>query len=166
MDTMKITKQADWLEDNVPNIVDKKAKLDVPAIYASLNDLAILRQPVEKYFDMTEEEYYENESDHKLTLQDADYKLNQLHDRILVNHVDGSFSDSKIHFTYNHEDPYANGEYTPKNDLHTIEYALEVIGAVANNTIIGDLRNNLSKDAVLTISLAANAVDNWQKGNN
>ena len=68
-----------------------------------------------------------------------------------------------MHFTYNHDDPYANQKYDVVSDLHTLEYGLEIIGAIQANTILADLRNNLSQDAVLSLGLAAHAVEQWQK---
>ncbi|RHW48619.1 hypothetical protein DS832_00680 [Bombilactobacillus bombi] len=165
MQAEAVSQMADWLEDHVSEIVAHKTQLDVQKINEIIDDLAILRHPVQEYLTMTEEQYYENESDHQLTLQNDKQPLSKLQDRVLVNHVDGSFAKSEINFTYNHEHPFAGGQYDVTNDLHTIEYALEVIGAVVANTIMADVRNNLSQDAVLSIALAAAAVDNWQQNN-
>ncbi|UQS82010.1 hypothetical protein MOO45_07420 [Bombilactobacillus folatiphilus] len=163
METKTLSQLADWLEENSLKISSREEYLDVQKVYELLDELAILRQPVQNYFEMTEKNYYENESDHRLTLQHKNQVLRQLQDRILVNHVDGSFIKSEINFDYNHENPYREGTYNVQTDLHLIEYALEVIGAVVANTIKSDVRNNLSPDAVLSIALAAQAVAQWQK---
>lgn len=163
METQTISQLADWLEEHSAQIVAQTETLDVQKIYELLDGLAILRQPVQNYLTMTEEQYYQNESDHRLTLQHEQQTLAQLQDRILVNHVDGSFINNEINFDYNHENPYQTGNYDAQSDLHLIEYALEVIGAVASNTLMSDLRNNLSPDAVLSIALAANQIGQWQK---
>lgn len=112
---------------------------------------------------MTEDDYYQNESDHLLTLQSPDHKLSELHDRVQVNHVDGSLDAHEVNFSYNHEDPFASGEYKAKTDIDLVSFAFTVIGAVYDNTIVADVRNSLSKDAVLSIGLAAYAIEAWQK---
>ncbi|UQS83084.1 hypothetical protein [Bombilactobacillus thymidiniphilus] len=165
MKSDKVSQLADWLEDNVEQIVAHKQYLDVQKVYELLDNLAVLRQPVQDYLTMTEEDYYENESDHRLTLHNSEQVLADLADRVLVNHVDGSFINSEINFSYNHENPYFTENYDVQVDLHLIEYALEVIGAVASNTIMSDVRNNLSPDAVLSVALAAHAVGKWQQKN-
>lgn len=165
MQAEALSQMGDWLEDHATAIAAGKAQLDVQAINDLLDNLGVLRHPVQEYLIMTEEQYYENESDHRLTLQNEKQPLSELKDRVLVNHIDGSLANSELNFTYNHEHPYANGTYNLTNDLHTIEYALEVIGAVTANTIMADVRNNLSQDAVLSVALAAHAVGQWQKNN-
>ncbi|MFD1418580.1 hypothetical protein [Companilactobacillus keshanensis] len=162
MNSETISEFADWIYKNSKDVEKKAAKLDVEKVYELIDNLAILRKPIKEYFDMTEEDYYQNESDHRLTLQNPTSKLNELHDRVQVNHVDGSLSGHDINFTYNHEDPYADGEYKAKTDIHLIEYAFTVIGAVYDNTIVSDVRNALSNDAVLSIGLAAKAIEEWQ----
>lgn len=162
MNSDTISEFADWIYKNSKEIENKSTKLDTQKVYDLINDLEILRKPIKEYFDMTEEDYYQNESDHRLTLQNSTGTLGELHDRVQVNHVDGSFSGHDINFTYNHEDPYADGEYKVKTDIHLIEYAFTVIGAVYDNTIVSDIRNALSNDAVLSIGLAAKAIEEWQ----
>ncbi|MBA1395268.1 hypothetical protein EQ500_15605, partial [Lactobacillus sp. XV13L] len=107
MQAQTVSQMADWLEDHVPEIAARKLKLDVQKIDDLIDSLEILRHPVKDYLTMTEEQYYENESDHHLTLKHEQNQLQQLHDRVLVNHVDGSFTKSELNFTYNHEHPYA-----------------------------------------------------------
>lgn len=160
-----LSKMADWLEDHATAITTGQVQLDVQTINNLIDGLGVLRHPVQKYLRMTEEQYYENESDHRLTLQNEKQPLSELKDRVLVNHVDGSLTNSELHFTYNHEHPYANGTYNVINDLNTIVYALEVIGAVTANTIMADVRNNLSQDAVLSVALAVYSIGKWQKSN-
>ena len=106
---------------------------------------------------MTEEQYYEAESDHKLTLIKMDSKLTNLHDRILTNHVDGFVDKDEINLTYNHENPYEDDLYDPTTDYREIVYSLKVIGAV-QAIAAKDLQEVLSKDAVLSIGLAAYAL--------
>ncbi|MGR3742421.1 hypothetical protein [Companilactobacillus sp. DQM5] len=163
MNFSEISEFASKLYDDTKDIENKKKKLDVEKIYEFIDEISLLRKPIKEYFDMTENEYYEEESDHGLTLQDKDQKLSQLHDRVLLNHVDGSMTKEEINFTYNHENPYDDdGKYQPIEDLHIISFAFEIIGAVSANTRIGNIRNILSRDALLSIGLAANAVDQWQ----
>lgn len=108
---------------------------------------------------MTEDQYYESESDHKLTLVNLSEKLTDLHDRILTNHVDGYVDKDQIHLTYNHENPYEDDFYNPEVDYHVITYSLKVIGAV-QSVAAKDLQGVLSKDAVLSLGLATYALAN------
>ncbi|MFD1472182.1 hypothetical protein [Companilactobacillus mishanensis] len=163
MNSDTISKLGEWLDDNVSNIEDKSVRLDAQRIYDVLDDLEVLRKPIKEYFDMTEDDYYQNESDHRLTLQHPDAKLSELHDRVLVNHIDGSLADHEVNFTYNHEDPFIDGDYKAKTDLDFINYSFIVIGAVYANTIVADVRNTISKDAILSIGLAAKAIADWQE---
>ncbi|PMD67901.1 hypothetical protein [Companilactobacillus nuruki] len=159
MNSETISNLADWLYTNRTKIEDKSEEFDAQKVYDILDSLEVLRKPIKDYFDMTEDDYYQNESDHRLTLQNPDNKLIELHDRVQVNHVDGSLAGHEINFTYNHEDPYADGNYKVKTDINLIDYSFTVIGAVYDNTIIADLRNAISKDAILSIGLAAHAVE-------
>ncbi|WP_334329618.1 hypothetical protein [Companilactobacillus sp. HBUAS59699] len=162
MDSETISKLAEWLDKNDKDIEKKSEKFDAQKVYEIIDSLEVLRKPIKDYFDMTEDDYYQNESDHRLTLQNPTHKLGELHDRVQVNHVDGSLSEHDINFTYNHEDPYAEGEYKAKTDLNLVTYSFVVIGAVYNNTIVADVRNSISKDAILSIGLAAHAIEEWQ----
>ena len=163
MNSETISTVAEGLYTDRKKIEDKSQKFDATEVYDILDSLEVLRKPIKEYFDMTEDDYYQNESDHRLTLQHPDHKLSELHDRVQVNHVDGSLDGHEINFTYNHEDPYAEGEYKVKTDINLINYSFTVIGAVYDNTIVADVRNSLSKDAVLSIGLAAHAVEAWQE---
>jgi len=162
MNSETISNLADWLFTNRKELEDKSVKFDAQKVYDILDSLGVLRKPIKEYFDMTEDDYYQNESDHRLTLQNPTHKLSELHDRVQVNHVDGSLDAHEINFTYNHEDPYAGGDYKVKTDLNLVSFAFTVIGAVYDNTIVADVRNSLSKDAVLSIGLAAHAIEAWQ----
>lgn len=162
MNSETISTLADWLYINRKKIEDKSEKFDAQKVYDILDSLEVLRKPIKEYFDMTEDDYYQNESDHRLTLQNPDQKLSELHDRVQVNHVDGSLEGHDINFTYNHEDPYAEKEYQVKTDINLVNYSFTVIGAVYDNTIVADVRNSISKDAILSIGLAAHAIEEWQ----
>jgi len=162
MNSETISNLADWLATNKKKIEDKSQKLDAQKVYDILDALEVLRKPIKEYFDMTEEDYYQNESDHRLTLQNPKNKLSELHDRVQVNHVDGSLDAHEVNFTYNHEDPYVSGDYKVKTDLNIVNYSFTVIGAVYDNTIVADVRNSLSRDAILSIGLAAHAIEEWQ----
>ncbi|AKP03139.1 hypothetical protein [Companilactobacillus pabuli] len=162
MNSETISTLADWLYTNRKKIEDKSEKFDAQKVYNILDSLEVLRKPIKEYFDMTEDDYYQNESDHRLTLQNPDQKLSELHDRVQVNHVDGSLEGHDINFTYNHEDPYAEKEYQVKTDINLVNYSFTVIGAVYDNTIVADVRNSISKDAILSIGLAAHAIEEWQ----
>lgn len=162
MNSETISTLADWLYTNRKKIEDKSEKFDAQKVYNILDSLEVLRKPIKEYFDMTEDDYYQNESDHRLTLQNPDQKLSELHDRVQVNHVDGSLEGHDINFTYNHEDPYAEKEYQVKTDINLVNSSFTVIGAVYDNTIVADVRNSISKDAILSIGLAAHAIEEWQ----
>ena len=85
--------------------------------------------------------------------------MRELSDRILTNHVDGYVDQDEINLTYNHEDPLQDGSYDRATDLHVLLYSLKVIGAV-RAIAPNDLKKVLSKDAVLSLGLAANALVN------
>ena len=162
MNSETISKLAEKLYEDRKQIEDKSQAFDAQEVYDILDSLEVLRKPIKEYFDMTEDDYYQNESDHRLTLQNPNQKLSELHDRVQVNHVDGSLDAHEINFTYNHEDPYTGGDYKVKTDLNLVSFAFTVIGAVYDNTIVADVRNSLSKDAVLSIGLAAHAIEDWK----
>ncbi|MCH4009855.1 hypothetical protein [Companilactobacillus sp.] len=163
MNSETISELGEWLDQNAKQIEDKSVEFDPQRVYNVIDNLEVLRKPIKEYFDMTEEDYYENESDHQLTLQKPDAKLSELKDRVLVNHIDGSLADHQVNFTYNHENPFPDGQYDAKVDVNMINYSFIVIGAVFANTIIADVRNSISRDAILSIGLAAKALDDWQK---
>ena len=138
-------------------IINGQQDLNTKRIYNEINSLGILDKPIEEYFDMTQDEYYNSESDGKLTLLHLDQPLSELSDRILTNHVDGYVDKDEINLTYNHEDPLQDGSYDRATDLHVLLYSLKVIGAV-RAIAPDDLKKVLSKDAVLSLGLAAAAL--------
>lgn len=154
LDTMML---ADDLALSQAKVLSGEQSLDPEAIYQVIDNLHVLHNPIKDYFKMTEEQYYEAESDHKLTLLHLDHQLVDLHDRILTNHVDGYVDKDQIHLTYNHENPYEDDLYNPEVDYHVLVYSLKVIGAV-QAIASKDLQEVLSRDAVLSLGLAANAL--------
>ena len=106
---------ADWLEENMTAIIDRKVSLNVSEIFAVLDGFGVLNNPVAKYLDITEETYYQSESDHKLTLSDDRKLLMDVTDRIMVTHVDGILADNKVNFEYSHEAVYED-QYLVKRD--------------------------------------------------
>ena len=163
MNSETISELGEWLDDNASGVEDKSVNFEAQRVYDVIDNLEVLRKPIKEYFDLTEEDYYENESDHRLTLQSPNSKLSELKDRVLVNHIDGSLAKHEVNFTYNHENPFPDGEYKPEVDVNLVQYSFIVIGAVFANTIIADVRNSISKDAILSIGLAAKALEDWQK---
>lgn len=164
MEKLSISELADWLEANMQAIAAKKIQFDPTRVYPLLDALHVLPASVTTYFDMTQEQYYEQVSDHELNLVNGQKaKLADIKDRYMVNHVDGVLSDDNINFAYNHENAYPNGEYDVTQDLHVLTYGLEVVGAVA--TINVDLvTRDLSRDAVISLALAAQHIAAWQSG--
>lgn len=148
---------ADDLALSIDKLASKEQDFAADEVYQVIDQLEILQDPIRDYFDKSEEEYYEQESDHKLTLLNLDQKLGELHDRILTNHVDGFVDKDEINLTYNHEDPYEDGMYNRITDLHVLVYSLKVIGAV-EAIAAEDLKRVISKDAVLSLGLAAHAL--------
>ena len=65
LDTMML---ADDLALSQDKILNGEQDFDAEAVYKVIDNLGVLNNPIKDYFDMTEEEYYEAESDHKLTL--------------------------------------------------------------------------------------------------
>jgi hypothetical protein len=158
MDKFAIMTLADDLALSQDQILNGQQDLDTKRINKALDSLKVLANPVQSYLDDSQESYYNSdESDHKLDLLHLSEPMAAVHDRILTNHVDGFVDQNKIHLTYNHEDPYADGVYDPEVDFHVLSYSLKVIGAVYS-VDPDDLRKVLSKDAVLSIALAANAL--------
>lgn len=154
MDKLEIMQLADDLSKDQDKILSGEEKLDVERIYKAIDGLGVLENSITTYFDLTEEQYYETESDHLLTLTRLSHKLSEMHDRILTNHVDGYVDKDEINLTYNHENPFTDGNYSARDDMHVLVYSLKVIGAVY--TIAEqDLKSVLSKDAVLSLGLAA-----------
>lgn len=161
MDQFSISNLADWLEAHNDDLMAKKTQLDPNKVYAIVDYLKVLKKPAEKYLHMKQADYYTIESDHKLNLPDDNAPLTATHDRIMVNHVDGSIKNDQLNFTYNHE-PVFDGGYTPQRDLNIVKYGLEVIGAVAISGHIETVSAALSPDAVLTLVLAATAFSSYQ----
>lgn len=157
MEKLTTMELADELAEAQDKILNGEAKLDTGRVYQAIDDLGVLNDPISNYFDRTEDEYYETESDHYLALTNLTGKLGDLHDRILTNHVDGFVDKDEINLTYNHENAYVEDNYVPRTDLHVLVYGLKVIGAV-EAIAAADLRNVLSKDAVLSFGLAAHAL--------
>lgn len=157
MERLETMQLADDLAKAQDKILSGEEKLDVDRVYKVIDGLGVLENPITSYFDLTEEQYYETESDHLLTLTRLSHKLSEMHDRILTNHVDGYVDKNEINLTYNHENPYADGNYSAREDMHVLVYSLKVIGAVY--TIADkDLKAVLSKDAVLSLGLAAHTL--------
>ncbi|MEY4716005.1 hypothetical protein [Lacticaseibacillus paracasei] len=161
MDQFSISNLADWLEAHNDDLMAKKTQLDPNKVYAIVDYLKVLKKPAEKYLHMKQADYYTIESDHKLNLPDDNAPLTATHDRIMVNHVDGSIKNDQLNFTYNHE-PVFDGGYTPQRDLNIVKCGLEVIGAVATSGHIETVSAALSPDAVLTLVLAATAFSSYQ----
>src|SRR5699024_11452282 len=105
-------------------IINSQQDLNTKRIYNEINSLDILDKPIEEYFDMTQDEYYNSESDGKLTLLHLDKPLRELSDRILTNHVDGYVDQDEINLTYNHENLLPDGCYDLATDLHVLLYSV------------------------------------------
>lgn len=164
MEKLAISDLADWLEANMQTIIDKEIQFDPTRVYPLLDDLHVLPASVTTYFDMSQEQYDEKVSDHKLNLAtNSKDKLSDITDRYMVNHVDGVLSEGDVHFTYNHENTDVNGQYDVMQDLHVLTYGLEVVGAVATINV-NLITHDLSKDAVMSLALAAQHIANWQSG--
>lgn len=149
---------ADELTLDRDNIV-KNHVFDAQKIYQLLDSFQFLDHPAKDYLEMTEEDYYDKESDKLLTLQEPKVLLKDLHDRILTNHVDGFVEKDDINLTYNHEDPYLDHKYSRETDFEVLSYSLKVISAL--EAIIGtdEIKKFWSKDAALSLALAAYNLD-------
>lgn len=88
MESLNTIKLADELTIKQDDILADTAKLNADAIYQLIDELKVLKHPIQEYFEMSQDEYYSSESDHQLTLLDMNNKLVDLHDRILTNHVE------------------------------------------------------------------------------
>jgi hypothetical protein len=159
MEKLAIMTLADDLAANQESILNKEIDFDAEAVYQAIDSLKVLHNPIKEYFKMTQEEYYDTESDHKLTLINLSEQLTDLHDRILTNHVDGFVDQNEINLTYNHENPYEDDFYNNVVDFQVITYGLKVIGAV-QAIAAKELQEVLSKDALLSIGLATYSLAN------
>lgn len=162
MEATAISEMADWLEAHVDDIVGKNTALDTDKIYALLDALKVLPRPVATYLEMTQEKYYEDGSSHDLDLDGGKALVGEVHDRLMVNHVDGTLPENQIRFTYNHEDVYQDG-YAPCRDCQILMYALEVLGAVAGVHGFDLFADNVKSDAVVSIALSAKTLADWQQ---
>ncbi|QNQ81730.1 hypothetical protein [Lactobacillus sp. PV012] len=159
MDNLTTMTLTDELATKQDEIISGQESLNLSKIYDEINSLGILAKPIQDYFEMTQDEYYNSESDGKLNLLQLNEKLGSLSDRILTNHVDGYVDKDEINFTYNHENPTTDGIYDRKTDFNVLLYSLKVIGAV-RAIAPNELKKALSKDAVLSLGLAAHALAN------
>ena len=160
MELKNINDFATKLYDDADDIVKSAKDFDAQQVYDIVDEISVLNDKAIKYLTMSQADYYEEESDHKLTLQEPKAMLKDLDDRIVVNHVDGSPTESNINFEYNHENPLdEHGNYDVKSDLLLISYSLQVVGAIYSNTTKANVRNNLSRDALVSLVIAANSVD-------
>lgn len=159
MEKLAIMTLADDLAANQESILNQEIDFDAEAVYQAIDSLKVLHNPIKEYFKMTQEEYYDTESDHKLTLINLSEQLTDLHDRILTNHVDGFVDQNEINLTYNHENPYEDDFYNNVVDFHVVTYGLKVIGAV-QAIAAKELQAVLSKDALLSIGLATYSLAN------
>ena len=158
MENLTTMNLADELAASQDKIINGEENLDLKKIFSEIDSLNILDKPIEDYLAMKAEDYYD-ESDSKLTLLDMNQPLSQVEDRILTNHVDGYVDKNEINLTYNHENPFEDGNYDRATDFHVLLYSLKVIGAVRAVDAV-DLQKVLSKDAVLSLGLAANTLAN------
>lgn len=158
MENLTTMNLADELASSQDQIISGEERLDLEKIFTEIDNLHILDKPIKDYLSMKSEDYYD-ESDSKLTLLNMDQPLSEVEDRILTNHVDGYVDKNEINLTYNHENPFEDGNYDRATDFHVLLYSLKVIGAVRAVDAV-DLQKVLSKDAVLSLGLAANALAN------
>ena len=159
MENLTTMTLADDLALSQDQIISGQQDLDTEKIYKEIDSLGVLDKPIKDYFSMTQDEYYNSESDGKLTLLHLNEPMSALHDRILTNHVHGYVDKDEINLTYNHEDPFEDDNYDRTTDVHVLLYSLKVIGAV-RAIDASDLKKVLSKDAVVSLGLAANALAN------
>lgn len=159
MNTLEILTLADDLQIAAKQIIKNKQTVNSDRIYEFIDSLELLNQPIRDYFSMKQEDYYEKESDKKLTIQDLNDTLANIQDRILTNHVDGYVQNNDINFTYNHENPYSDGKYSREVDFHVLSYSLKVITAMIPVIGLEGVKNHLSKDALLSVGLAAHNLD-------
>lgn len=158
----EIAKLADWLEAHKTGIADRSTKLDKKQIFKIIDALKVFQQPIITYFDMTEDQYDQAESDHKFTIEEGRHKLTEIKDRIMINHLDGTITSGELNFTYNHETSIKD-TYQVKVDLNILTYGLEVLGAAAAIVDLAEIKQHLSKDAAMSLAIAAYAIDAWQK---
>ncbi|MGX4644595.1 MULTISPECIES: hypothetical protein [Holzapfeliella] len=160
MSKLAILQLSDEITDLQKEIVNQSQSIDLAKLFKTLDDLKVLNQKAETYVEMTQDDYYQNESDHRLTLEKMDQPLASLSDRILTNHVDGLPEEEQLNFDYNHEAVLENDKYDREMDFHVLSYSLKVISAAAAVVGMDNLSNALSKDAIVSIILAAHNLQN------
>ncbi|PIO82207.1 hypothetical protein BSQ39_00850 [Loigolactobacillus backii] len=159
MAELTISQLADYLEENGDAIKAGDESFNAAQIYQAIDSLAILQKPIQDYFALSEDSYYDSESDHLLTLQNGQQPLGDLSDRVIVTHTDGAVTDGELNYTYAHENVIAT-DYDVQTDLHILTYGFEVVGATdqLDHKLV---QKTLAKDAVLSFGLAAHAIEKW-----
>lgn len=160
MSKLAILQLSDEITESEKKIVNQTKEVDLARIFEIIDGLKVLNQKASQYVDMTQDDYYQNESDHRLTLENMKQPLSTLSDRILTNHVDGLPEDNQLNFDYNHESVLEDNNYDREMDFHVLSYSLKVISAAATVVGIANLSNVLSKDAAVSIILAAYNLQN------
>lgn len=160
MSKLAILQLSDEITELEKEIVSQNKAIDLAQLFSALDDLKVLNQKAENYIEMSQDDYYQSESDHRLTLEKMDQPLSTLSDRVLTNHVDGLPEKEALNFDYNHETVLEDGQYNREMDFHVLSYSLKVISAAATVVGIDNLSASLSKDAVVSIILAAHNLQN------
>lgn len=163
MDQFGVSALADWLEAETDALLSKKTMLDLDQVFAAVDYLGVLKNPAAAYPQMREETYGQTESDGKLSLLHDKKIMLESHDRIMVNHVDGSVTDDEINFAYNHDTPYGDAGYKARKDLEILKFGLEVIGAVVATGHVDTVRGALAQDAIVSLVTAAATFSAWQQ---
>lgn len=81
MEQLTMVSLADKLSAQHDIIISDKQTINVADIFEQIDNLHILQKSAKEYIDMTQEQYYDQESDGKLTILQMDKPLKLLKDQ-------------------------------------------------------------------------------------
>lgn len=164
MKTEEITNLYEELLKDRSAYEDELKKYPVAKIEKLVNDLGIFSQPIASILRMNQEAYATQLSDGHFSFDYSNHRVNELMDRMIISHTDGSVKDQSLRLEYRHEDPYEGGQYNPKVDFNIVQYGLAIIAALASVMEVSKIKEILSPDAAVSLMLAANAIKETGRG--
>ena len=143
---------------------DELQKYPVAKIEKLVNDLGVFPQPIASILRMNQDVYATKFSDGHFSFDYSNHRVNELMDRMIISHTDGSVKDQNLKLEYRHEDPYEGGQYSVKVDFNIVQYGLAIIAALASVMEVSKIKEILSPDAAVSLMLAANAIKETGRG--
>lgn len=143
---------------------DGLKKYPAEKVITFIDELGVFKKPASEILKMSQERYAQDYSDKRFSFDFSNHKVNELLDRIIISHTDGSVRNQTLNLAYMHEDPYESGQYNVKTDFNVIQYGLAVISGLINVTSSDNLANIVSKDAIVSMMLAIEAIKETGRG--